>query len=120
MAELNYEYLIRKIYNSPKTSVNGADAKYYKYMAKAHYEIQSQLQYPIENQYFLERFRTVRMFVLSALNYLIENNFFQLEMGDRHIVKLYVNQLDVEFHDKETIDRMLISLIDILNKYNAD
>jgi hypothetical protein len=121
MEAMEYEILIRKIYNSSRSSKNGADADIYRRMERAERHLndpnwgKSNVQK--END-FREAFVTVRSNVQKALQEGYEQIQHRAAADETALLESMISKLrDINFYNKKELDKMIKDAMHIFHKY---
>lgn len=119
MSALNYSYIIEKYSESRESDTEPAIIDYI-LMDKAHSLIQSRLSVCSQNEHYISRFKEVRTNLLRVIALFLDNNPHGLIEQDLQKLRRYVQIISENEIEKEEIDEILKSLVDIFRKYNEE
>lgn len=123
MEAMNYEYLIRRVYNCGRTNINGANADIYRIMEQLfhNFETKNLFEKQTDREYeFRKVFSKVRRHVDDAIAVGIKKIEHVANEEDLDKLLDMSTELDVQFYDKVRIDNIIHLSNDIFHKYGLE
>jgi len=110
MEAMEYEYLVRRVFHTARTTANGAEADIYRKMERAQRDLKTQSMFRTQEdrEYeFQQSFATVRFHVVNAM----KEGLMQIRSrADNEIIanlESMQNQLTYDFYDKAALDEIV-------------
>jgi len=120
MDALDYEFLIRRIYHSGRTSKNGANADIYRKVETSLSHLNDPMWKKTQEQKnydYASAFAEVRMYVRDAIAEGINKIRYRVSTQDLETLNAMQEKLhELHFYDKVILDEMIETADDIFNK----
>jgi hypothetical protein len=110
MEAMNYEYLIRRVYNCGRNYSKGADADIYRQMQHAHNDLTTKTMYKTQNEREYEyrsSFAAVRGNVDKAIKEGIKQVNYTAKKEDITELQTMSADLTMDFYDKSKLDTII-------------
>lgn len=122
MEAINYETLIRNVFNSNRTLVNGADADIYREMSVCYreLEVKSMLKSQDEREVdYQKAFVPVRRYIYNAV--LTAKEYLESIISKEHksLLEGYLLELNMRFFNKERLDEIIEETNNIYYLYKS-